>query len=86
ILVEGTDRVLPSYPPDLSQSARRQLERLGVEVRTGALVTDIDPNGVRIGDETVPAGNVYWAAGVTASPLGARLGAPTDPAGRIAVE
>jgi NADH dehydrogenase len=86
ILVEGTDRVLPSYPPDLSDSARRQLERLGVEVRTGSLVTDLADDGVHIGDEVIPAGNAYWAAGVVASPLGSRLGAPTDREGRVIVE
>lgn len=85
VLLEGADRVLPPYPPDLSASARRQLEHLGVEVRTGALVTDIDDVSVRVGDEAIPAGNVYWAAGVSASPLGAALGAPLDRAGRVHV-
>jgi NADH dehydrogenase len=86
ILMEGTDRVLPSYPPDLSASARRQLERLGTEVRTEALVTDIDAHGVHVGDEVIPAGNVFWAAGVAASPLGASLDAPLDRTGRVRVE
>ncbi|MBW3552148.1 MAG: NAD(P)/FAD-dependent oxidoreductase [Gemmatimonadetes bacterium] len=85
ILVEGADRVLPGYPPDLSASARRQLERLGVEVRTGAIVTDIG-EGVHIGEEVIPAGNVYWAAGVAASPLAASLDAPLDRSGRVLVE
>ncbi|MEJ2502635.1 MAG: NAD(P)/FAD-dependent oxidoreductase [Gemmatimonadota bacterium] len=86
ILVEGADRVLPPYPPDLSESARRQLEHLGVEVRTDSLVTDLDAHGVRIGDQAIPAGNVFWAAGVAASPLGESLGAPVDRAGRVHVE
>jgi len=86
LLLEGTDRVLPSYPPDLSASARRQLERLGAEVRTGSLVTDIDADGVHIGDEIIPAGNVFWAAGVAASPLGASLGAKLDRTGRVPVD
>ena len=86
ILLEGMDRVLPPYPPDLSESAREQLERLGVEVRTGAMVTEIDSEGVHIGDEVIPAGNIFWAAGVAASPLGAALGAPLDDAGRVRVE
>ena len=85
ILVEGTDRVLPGYVPELSERARRQLERLGVEVRTGERVTEIDEGAVRIGDEVVEAGNVFWAAGVAASPLGAELGAELDRAGRVKV-
>ena len=86
ILVEGADRVLPPYPADLSESARKQLERLGVEVATDSMVTDINREGVRIGDQLVPAGNVFWAAGVAASPIGAALGAPLDRAGRVRVE
>lgn len=86
ILLEGADRVLPPYPPGLSESARRQLERLGVDVRTRAMVTDIDDTGVHVGDEVIPAGNIFWAAGVAASPLGAALGAPLDAAGRVSVE
>ncbi len=86
VLLEGTDRVLPPYPPDLSQKARRQLERLGVEVRSGALVTDVDGHGVRIGPERIESRTVLWAAGVAASPVGRSLGAPVDRAGRVKVE
>jgi NADH dehydrogenase len=86
LLLEGGPRILGAYPPVLSEQARRQLERLGVEVRTGALVTGIEPVEVRIGEERIEAGNVFWAAGVAASPLGARLGAPLDRAGRVRVE
>ncbi len=86
LLLEGGPRVLPTYPPDLSEKARRQLLRLGVEVRTDALVTNVSEDGVQIGDEAIPAGNVFWAAGVQASPLGATLDAPTDRAGRVIVE
>jgi NADH:ubiquinone reductase (H+-translocating) len=86
LLLEGVDRVLPAYPPDLSEKARRQLEKLGVEVRTGTLVTEIGEAYVMLGDERVDAGNVFWAAGVAASALGARLGVPTDRAGRVIVE
>ena len=85
LLVEGADRVLPGYAPSLSAKARRQLERLGVEVRTGARVTEIEEGAVWIGDERIDAGNVFWAAGVAASPLGARLGAEVDRAGRVKV-
>lgn len=86
LLLEGTPRVLPAYTPDLSDSARRQLASLGVEVRTGAMVTGIDEEGVRVGDERIPARTVLWAAGVAASPLGRALGAPLDRAGRVKVE
>lgn len=86
LLLEGAERVLPPYPPELSAKAREQLEDLGVEVRTGALVTAIDENGVEIGEERIPARTVLWAAGVAASPLGESLGAPLDPAGRVRVE
>ena len=86
LLLEGGARVLPTYPPDLSAKAQRQLERLGVEVRTNALVTAIDPTGVSIGAERIEATNVFWAAGVLASPLGRTLGVPLDRAGRVIVE
>jgi NADH dehydrogenase len=86
VLLEGGPRVLPTYPPDLSESARRQLEALGVEVRTNALVTRIERDAVWVGDERIDAGNVYWAAGVAASPVARSLGAPLDRAGRVMVE
>jgi NADH dehydrogenase len=94
ILVEGTDRVLPSYPPKLSEAARKMLERLKVTVRTGAMVTDVKAHSVTIkcGDhaEIIPTRTVLWAAGVLASPLGLalskRLGAKTDRAGRVIVD
>src|SRR5690606_28589060 len=86
VLLEGGPRVLPSYPPDLSESARRQLEALGVEVRTNALVTRIEQDAVWVGDERIEAGNVFWAAGVAASSIARSLGAPLDRAGRAMVE
>lgn len=99
LLLEGGPRVLPVYPPDLSASAQRQLEELGVEVWTNAKVTQIEPGRVWIGGdgagelssltgcaESIDAGNVFWAAGVAASPLGAQLGAPLDRAGRVKVK
>jgi NADH dehydrogenase len=85
LLLEGADRVLPPYPPDLSEKARAQLAGLGVEVRTGAKVTGVDADGVLLGDERVAARTVLWAAGVAASPLGRLLG-KTDRAGRVEVE
>jgi NADH:ubiquinone reductase (H+-translocating) len=94
VLVEGEDRVLPSYPQKLSEDARKMLVDLGVTVRTGAMVTAIDAEGVTLkeGDkiEKVPTRTVLWAAGVLASPLGVSLqkeaGAPLDKAYRVIVE
>ena len=94
LLVELTDRVLPPYPPPLSESARKMLTRLGVTVRTGAAVTNIDASAVTIRDgerlETIPTRTVLWAAGVLASPLGRMLaqdaGAPIDKVRRVMVE
>jgi len=86
VLIEGAPRVLPPYSEALSKAARDQLERLGIEVRTGVQVTKIDETGVWIGEEHVEARTVLWAAGVAASPLGASLGAPLDRAGRVRVQ
>jgi NADH dehydrogenase len=85
VLIEGTDRVLPPYPSDLSEKAKLQLERLGVTVWTGRLVTGVDAEGVSLGAEKLSARTVVWAAGVAASPLGRSLGAPLDRAGRVQV-
>jgi NADH:ubiquinone reductase (H+-translocating) len=85
ILLEGGPRILPAYAPDLSASAVRQLERLGVEVRSSAMVTGITPGVVWVGDERIPAAVILWAAGVAASPLGKKLGVPTDRSGRVLV-
>lgn len=86
VLIEGGPRILPAFPEDLSASAVRQLARLGVEVMTGAVVTDIDEAHVYFGKHAFPATVVVWAAGVSASPLGKLLGAPTDHAGRVQVQ
>ena len=93
LLVEGASRVLPPFAPALSEAAARSLGRLGVEVRTGAVVTEIQPDGVhvRAGDRIawIPANTVLWAAGVQASPFGKVLaesaGATLDRAGRVVV-
>lgn len=85
ILVEGGPNVLPTYPFELSDFARRALERLGVTVWTGSPVTGIAPGRVRVGGDEIEVGTVLWAAGVLASPLGATLGAPRDRSGRIQV-
>ncbi len=85
ILLEGSPNVLSSYPGDLSRKARKQLERLGVVVRTDTKVTGIDADGVSIGAERLAARTVIWAAGVAASPLGKCLGVTLDRAGRVPV-
>lgn len=84
-LVEAGPRVLSSFPEGLSLKARRQLEKLGVEVLTGTAVTDIDANGFRLGEHFIPARTVVWAAGVAASPLARTLDVPLDRAGRVQV-
>ncbi|MGH8687890.1 MAG: NAD(P)/FAD-dependent oxidoreductase, partial [Burkholderiales bacterium] len=86
VLVEGMDRVLPPYPPDLSERARVQLELLGVTVWLGRRVTGIDAQGVQLGGDRLEAKTVIWCAGVAASPLGATLGVPLDRGGRVIVE
>jgi len=86
ILIEASPTVLGAYPPDLSDAARRQLEKLGVAVWTGVEVTGIDGQGVTIGQERIHARTVLWAAGVAASPLAKALGVPLDRAGRVVVE
>lgn len=86
LLIEGGPRVLPAYAEDLSRSAEEQLRGLGVEVRTSAMVTNVEAGSVYVGDTRVPATVVLWAAGVAASPLGKKLGAPVDRAGRVSVQ
>jgi NADH dehydrogenase len=86
VLVEAADRVLPPYPPDLSVKARRQLERLGVEVRLGTAVTAVERDGIELGAERIAARTIVWAAGVAASPLGRALSPQVDRAGRVPVE
>lgn len=93
-LIEGSDRVLPPYTPDLSIKARQSLERLGVTIRTGSYVTEIGEHSVTIQQgnqiETISSRTVLWAAGVQASPLGRllheRCGTPIDRLGRVIVE
>ena len=86
VLLEGGPRVLPVYPEDLSASAERQLKEMGVEVRTNAMVTNIEAGAVSVGKEKIPASVILWGAGVSASPLGKMLGVPVDKAGRVIVE
>ena len=87
ILLEGGDRILPTFPAALSEHARLDLTSLGVDVRLGALVTHIAPGVVQVGnDEVIRAHTAIWAAGNAASPLGASLGAALDRMGRVFVE
>jgi NADH dehydrogenase len=85
ILIEGGSSVLSTYPEDLSAYARTALERLGVAVWTGSLVTNVTDGHVHVGGETIEAGTILWAAGVSASPVGKSLGAPLDRVGRVLV-
>jgi NADH dehydrogenase len=86
LLIEGGPRVLATYPDDLSRSAEEQLHKLGVEVRTSAMVTQIEAGAVHLGETRIPATVILWAAGVLASDLGKKLGAPVDRAGRVFVQ
>jgi NADH:quinone reductase (non-electrogenic) len=86
ILLEAGPRLLAPFDPALSESARRSLEHLGVEVRLGAAVTDCDCAGISIGDERLHTRTIVWAAGVKASPAAEWLGAARDRAGRVKVE
>ncbi len=86
LLLEAGPHILPAFPPDLRDAARRSLERLGVDVRAGTVVTGIDHAGVQAGAERIDAQTVLWAAGVAASPLARSLGVPLDRAGRVLAE
>jgi NADH dehydrogenase len=86
VVLEGGPRLLPTFPEALSARARHDLEVLGVQCRTNALVTRITSECVYVGDERIPARTVYWAAGNVASPLVRTLGVPVDRAGRALVE
>jgi NADH:ubiquinone reductase (H+-translocating) len=85
ILLEGGPRLLPAFPEKLSARAARDLERLGVEVRTDALVTKLTPEAVFIGEERIVSRTVFWAAGNAASPLVKLMGIDVDKQGRALV-
>ena len=86
ILVEAGARVLPTFHPELAEKVRCRLIQMGVEVRCGLPVEQIDRQGVVIGGERIAAGVVLWTAGVTPTPAAAWLGAASDRAGRVRVE
>ncbi|MBJ7449102.1 MAG: NAD(P)/FAD-dependent oxidoreductase [Parachlamydiales bacterium] len=85
-LVEGLSHLLNTYPEKLSNRARRDLTKLGVDVITGKRVTDITEDGVLIGDTFIPTHNVIWAAGNQASPLLKTLNSELDKQGRVIVD
>lgn len=86
VLYEGSDRVLGTFAKELSDSAKTQLEDLGVEVKLNSFVTDIEPGRVKVGEDWVHCDVVIWATGVAASPIGKQLGVETDKAGRVFVQ
>jgi NADH dehydrogenase len=86
VLLEGSPNLLATFPESLRVAARTSLERLGVEVHTGSVVTGIDREAVTVGTTRFVARTVIWAAGVAASPLASSLGVPLDRAGRVAAE
>ncbi len=85
LLVEAGPSILPAFPEGLRASARRALRRLGVEVREGLAVSQVEDGAVAIGDERIEAHTVLWAAGVSAAPIGRDLGPGLDRAGRVPV-
>lgn len=85
VLIEGGDRVLGNFPADLSESAMRQLSKLGVEVKLSTRVTAIREGEVVLGDQTIRAENIIWGAGVSANPITRELGVELDRAGRVKI-
>jgi len=85
-ILEGSPSVLAAYPEELRRKAVQQLEALGVQVRTGSHVTDVQPGYVMVGSERIDSACTLWAAGVQGSPLGKMLGVDVDKRGRVAVD
>jgi NADH:ubiquinone reductase (H+-translocating) len=85
VLLEGGDRILAAFAASLADRAKRDLEHLGVEVRTNARVTHVDAEAVSVGDERIETRTVLWAAGNKASSLTRTMGAPLDEVGRVKV-
>jgi NADH:ubiquinone reductase (H+-translocating) len=86
LLIEGSPRVLATFPEDLSAMAQKQLEKIGVEVWTNKHVSEVGAGYVKVGDERIEAVVILWAAGVAASPLGRMLEAPVDKRGAVLVD
>ncbi|TNJ38586.1 NAD(P)/FAD-dependent oxidoreductase [Chlorobaculum thiosulfatiphilum] len=85
-IVEAAERILGTFSPELSSKATRELEKLGVQVWTSSMVSDVDGDGVQIGRERIEAATVLWAAGVKAAEIGQNMGVETDRSGRVMVE
>ena len=86
IIIEATDKIMASFPDEIAAKTRRKLDQLGVELRLGAKVEDIDADGVTVGGERIPSRCVLWTAGTQGSDAGKWVGAPTDKSGRVKVE
>ncbi len=86
LLIEGSPRVLATFPEDLSEKALKQLKDIGVEVWNKKQVTEVGPGYVKVGEERIEAAVILWAAGVAASPLGRLVGKPTDKRGAVLVD
>jgi NADH dehydrogenase len=86
VLLEGGNRILPTFAESLSRKATRRLEKLGVKVLTGTKVEKVDEQGVLAAGQRIPSATVLWTAGVTASPVVKTLAVPTDRAGRLPVD
>ncbi len=85
LLIEALPRILPMFPEELSQSARSQLEAMGVEVINNKMVTLIEEGVVHLGEETIKAGTIIWSAGVAANPIGRTLGVPVGRGGHVSI-
>jgi NADH dehydrogenase len=86
ILVEAGPRVLATMPDDLSDEAVKQLQDLGIEIRTNSKVLDVNDEGIRIGEEFIPSRTILWAAGVASVSINKTLGVPLDRQNRVIVE
>ncbi|KKB09064.1 NAD(P)/FAD-dependent oxidoreductase [Devosia chinhatensis] len=85
VLIEGGDRVLLNFDPELSDYTLQALRKAGIEVELGQMVSEIDADGVSFGEKRIDTKTIIWAAGVAASPVAAWLGIEGDKAGRVAV-
>lgn len=86
MLFEGSDRILNTFAPELSETAKKDLEDLGVEVYLNNFVTEVEDGRIKVGEKWINCDVAVWATGVAASPLGKMLGAETDRAGRVLVQ
>lgn len=86
ILVDSGDRLLKSFPADLSQKAQAHLSELGVEIKLNMRITDLQAHGVKIGTDWTYAQTIVWAAGVMASPVGAWLQINCERSGKVPVQ